>query len=634
VNRVKLDLLGGFRLTGGDGRAVDIPAKKNRALIGILAMAPRGEVTRDRLTGLLWSDRGEEQAKGSLRQALVALRKDFAELGADPLLLNGEHVALDRNVVTFDVVEFLAASASTDPTELRRAADLYAGPFLDDLLASDNAFDEWLRDARADLASRAVRVLSTLAETLAGAERIAVAERLVAIEPLREASHLALMQAYIAQAQPALAVRQYETCKLLLKRELGVDPGEELQALRRTLDGISSTSPNAVASGGKPVIAVLPFENLSGDPEQQYFSDGITGDITERLTRFRAFAVIGQHSARAFRNVTDFAAIRETLKADFVVSGSVRRAGGRVRVAVRLSNAFSGESIWAQHYDRPVEDLFEVQDDVAHLVAAAVARLLEIEITARSGAKSPANLSSYEHILQGHWHFRKMTIASNLEARASFKRACQIDSRSAEAMSWLGVTYSNNWPNEFALDDAHCGATLCAEAVNLDPADAHCHAMLGFAELCVGNLDAAVRASARAVSLNPGDSHVLANRSYVAAYEGRTLEARQLLDRALKLNPVPPIWFGEFGGLIDFVGGRYEQALAGFELISEPAWDNMYALACYGNLGLAEKAKATLARLRRQGRNPDWFLGASREPFRDASVRERLLEGLNTALSF
>lgn len=281
-----------------------------------------------------------------------------------------------------------------------------------------------------------------------------------------------------------------------------------------------------------------------------------------------------------------------------------------------------------------MEDLFEVQDEVAHLVAAAVARLLEIEITARSGAKPPANLSSYEHILQGHWHFRKVTIASNLEARASFKRAFEIDPRSAEALSWQGVTYSNNWVNAFALDDAHRGASLCAEAVNLDPADAHCHAMLGFAELYVGNLDAAVRASDRAVSLNPGDLNVLANRCYVATYDGHTLEARQLLDRALKLNPVPPIWFGEFGGLIEFVESRYDRALVGFELITEPAWDNMYALACCGFLGHREKASQAIARLGQLGAKIDLAFGASREPFRDAATRRRLEEGLKLALSF
>jgi TolB-like protein len=398
--------------------------------------------------------------------------------------------------------------------------------------------------------------------------------------------------------------------------------------------------PNAAATGvtqpesRKPVIVVLPLENLSGDPEQLYFSDGITVDITERLTRFRAFAVIGHHSARAFREVMDFKAIREALKADFVVSGSVRRAGGRLRIALQLASAQTGETIWAQHYDRPVEDLFEVQDDVAHLVAAAVARLLEIEISAKSDAKPPANFSSYEHILKGHWHFRKLTIASNLAARASFESALHIDPRSAEAMGWLGLTYSNNWLQAFDLDDARRGATLCAEAVNLDPADAHSHALLSFAELCVNNLDAAVRAGDRAVNLNPGDSNALANRSYIAAYEGRMGEARQLLDRALQLNPVPPMWFVEFGGLIDFIEGHYEKALTGIEPITEAAWDNMYVLACCGHLAHRDKALQAKARLEQLGTKVDLHAAAAREPFREAGVRDRLVEGINRALAF
>ena len=384
----------------------------------------------------------------------------------------------------------------------------------------------------------------------------------------------------------------------------------------------------------KPVIVVLPFDNLSGDPDQQYFSDGMSGDITERLSRFRGFAVIAQHSARAFRAVTDFAAIRETLKADFVVSGSVRRAGGRLRIAANLASAASGEAVWAQHYDRPVEDLFEVQDDVAHLVAAAVARLLEIEITTRSGAKPPANLSSYEHLLQGHWQFRKLTIASNLAARESYERACQLDPRSADALSWLGVTYANDWLVQFSREGALRGATMCGEAVSLDPANAHCHAMLGFAQLCAANLDAAVAGSELAMNLNPGDSNVLANRSYVAVYEGKTAESRQWLDRARQLNPLPPLWYGEFSSLIDFTEGHYEQAIGGFDAIPEAAWDVMYALACYGHLGLRDRAKTALEAFRQLGVEADFLFGASREPFRDPANRERLAEGLRKALEF
>jgi tetratricopeptide (TPR) repeat protein len=304
-----------------------------------------------------------------------------------------------------------------------------------------------------------------------------------------------------------------------------------------------------------------------------------------------------------------------------------------LRIAARLANAANGEAIWAQHYDRPAEDIFEVQDDVAHLVAAAVANLLEIEITTRSSGKPPANLSSYEHLLQGHWHFRKLTLSSNLAARQSYERACQLDPRNADALSWLGATYSNDWLQLFSSEGAQRGARLCDEAVSLDPANAHAHAMVGFAQLCVGNLNAAVQASEQAMSLNPGDTNVLANRSYVVTYEGRTGEARQLLDRARRLNPLPPIWYAEFESLIEFAEGNFPKALAGIEAIPEAAWDVMYMLACYGHLGMRDKARAAVAGLRQLGVDADFLLGASREPFRDSAIRDNLMAGLNKALS-
>ena len=270
----RLHLLGGFRLISGRGQPVEVPARKNRALLGILALAPRGEVTRERLAALLWSDRGEEQARSSLRQALASLRKDLAALAGRPLVLNGDRVGLDPNLVSIDVADFLASSASSDETELRRAAEFYAGPFLDGLNVTDNAFEDWLREARADLGGRALKVLRSLAESLAGAERVRFAERQVELDPLGETSHFALMQAHIAQGQAGQAIRQYETCKLLLKRELGVEPGEELQRLRRSLEAPSFKEPSGAASSRKPVIAVLPLDNMSGDSSQQYLSDG------------------------------------------------------------------------------------------------------------------------------------------------------------------------------------------------------------------------------------------------------------------------------------------------------------------------------------------------------------------------
>jgi TolB-like protein len=388
-------------------------------------------------------------------------------------------------------------------------------------------------------------------------------------------------------------------------------------------------------SDGKPVIVVLPFDNLSGDSDQQYFSDGITGDIADRLARFRKFAVIGQHSSAAFRGAApNFPAIHERLKADFVVIGSVRRAEDRIRIALRLSDARSEEAIWAERYDRPIADLFSLQDEISELVAAAIPRQLDVEINVRNSRRPHASLSSYEHTLQGYWHFSKLTRASNRAARQCFERAVALDPGNAEAVAWLGTTYCETWTEDFIEECATQGSMLTAESIAIDPFNAICHAIHTWTLLCVGNLDSALNVSKRAFALNPGDPAVLVNRALALSYDGKNMEAQALLDLARKLEPLPPPWFAEFAGVLAFAEGRYAESLEGVEPFAECAWDAMYALACCGHLGLSDRARAVLSRLRKQRPDPDWLLGVSHEPYRDEGVRERLIAGLNTALAF
>jgi TolB-like protein len=385
---------------------------------------------------------------------------------------------------------------------------------------------------------------------------------------------------------------------------------------------------------GKPVLVVLPFENLSGDPEQQYFSDGITGDITDRLVRFRKLSVIGRYSASAFRGAThDFTAIRDRLKADFVITGTVRRAGERIRIALRLSNLETGEAIWAERYDRPISDIFALQDEISELVATTIARQLDIEMNVRIASRSIANLSSYAHTLKGYWQFRKLTPESTMEARHSFEQAIAHDPSNAEAIAWLAVTHCEEWIHDFNEAYAITGAALAAKATALDPMNATCHSIETWALLCVGNREAALLCSGKGMALNPSDPALQVNRALVLGYDGRCGEAAELMAQAFRLEPLPPPWFAEFNGVIAFAEGRYEDTLAGVEHL-DFAWDNMYALACYAHLGRPEQAKAMLALLKQQGRAPDWQRGLSREPFRDANVRDSLREGVMTALSW
>ena len=379
---------------------------------------------------------------------------------------------------------------------------------------------------------------------------------------------------------------------------------------------------------------MLPFENLSSDPEQQYFSDGITSDITDCLMRFRSFAVIGRYSASAFRGtLPDFTAIRNKLDADFVVTGTMRRAGERIRIALRLSSVESGEAIWAERYDRPMSDIFALQDEISELVAAAIASHLLVEINARSTAKLHTNLTSYERMLQGYWQFRKYTVASILAARQCFEQAVAIDPGNAEALAWLGCTYASSWTYDFSVENATKAAELSAEAISIDPLRAVNHAIHNYALLCNGDLDAALRTSERGLALNPGQPAILVNRALTLAYDGRTSEARDLMRQALTLEPLPPLWYAEFNSVIAFAEGQYEEALAGVEPLTEMAWDIMYALSSYGHLGRTDQARATLARLEHEGRTPNWYYGVSREPYRDARLRAQLIKGLELSVA-
>lgn len=385
----------------------------------------------------------------------------------------------------------------------------------------------------------------------------------------------------------------------------------------------------------KPMIVVLPFENLSGDPEQQYFSDGIASDVADRLTRFRSFAVIGRYSASAFQGqVLDFLAIRIRLGAEFVVLGSVWRAADRVRIAVRLCDAKSEEGIWAERYDRPLDDLFAVQDEIGELIASAIARHLEVEINVRSTGRSQTSLSSYENMQQGYWHFKKLTREGVVAAKSCFERALELDNRNAEALAWLGITYCEAWVWDFTHENAVKGLKMAADAVALDPANATNHAIYTWALLCMNDRVKALEISKRAVQLNPGDPGVLANRALALGYDGQVSEARHLLSQAHRLEPVPPPWFGEFGGIIAFSEGRYGDVLAGVLPVVDAAWDAMYALSCYGHLGDAVRAQRLLARFAANDRRPDWHLGVAHEPYSDPGVTARLKSGLEKALAF
>jgi TolB-like protein len=402
-NLPHLRLLGGFDLQSRQGQAVVPAGRKVRALLACLALSPDSAWPREKLMALLWSDRGAEQARASLRQALAEMRRVLGE--PSPVCAENDTVSLDPGLVAVDAIQFerLANAGKFD-----EAAMLYRGPLLDGHGVRDDAFEDWILIERTRLHDLAVDVLERCAASQSGEAAIATLQRLLRLDPAREETHRLLMRLYYAAGQRAQALRQYEHCREILQRDLQAKPDTETERLYRQVQNetrpISAIATNTAKPDtvpppdSKPSIAVLPFANMSGDPEQDYFSDGITEDIITELSRMQWLLVIARNSSFIYKGrVVDVKQVGRELGVRYVLEGSVRKAGGRVRIAGQLIDASTGASLWAERFDGALTEVFDLQDQVATSVVGAIAPRLEKAEIERSKRKPTESLDAYDY---------------------------------------------------------------------------------------------------------------------------------------------------------------------------------------------------------------------------------------------
>jgi adenylate cyclase len=237
----------------------------------------------------------------------------------------------------------------------------------------------------------------------------------------------------------------------------------------------------------KPSIAVLPFVNMSGDPEQEYFSDGITEDLITELSRFRELSVVSRSSSFVFkgRNAT-ITEVSEKLKAQYLVEGSIRKAGNRVRVTAQLIDANTDQHIWADRYDRQLEDIFEVQDDIVHRVASTLVARLEHQRQERARRRSKSELRAYDLYLRGREHFFSWSLDDNLKARDLLRLAIDTEPEYAAALALLSEVQLRMWLNGWSdhpNDDLAESFAAAQKAVEIDDQDSRTHTALGLASL-------------------------------------------------------------------------------------------------------------------------------------------------------
>jgi len=348
----------------------------------------------------------------------------------------------------------------------------------------------------------------------------------------------------------------------------------------------------------KPSIAVLPFDNLSGQPEESYFSDGITEDILTGLARFRSIFVIARNSSFAFRGKsTDLAEIGRRLGVAYLLEGSVRRAGDRIRITAQLIEAKSGAHIWADRYDRKLDDVFLVQDEVGETIVATLVGRLEEARLQQSLRKPPASLAAYECLLRGIAHFRGYADDDNQKAYAMFERAIALDPRYAlahayRALVWVGLHGHAAAPAD-VLDTAFA---MASHALELDPLEGGCHRTLGLIWMYRRDFDRAEHHFRRALELNPNNADRRIDLGNLLTMRGRPEEGLDLMYSAVRLNPINPTWYNPQLGIALYSLRRYEDAAQAFGRVPNPGyWSRARLVACYGQLGDAAAAQAQVA---------------------------------------
>ncbi len=348
----------------------------------------------------------------------------------------------------------------------------------------------------------------------------------------------------------------------------------------------------------KPSIAVLPFDNMSGDPDQTYFSDGITEDIITELSRFRSLFVIARNSSFAFRGESiDVTEVGRKLGVQYVVEGSVRKAGNRVRVTVQLIDAATGRHLWAERYDRDLEDIFAVQDQITEAIVATLPGRLEEAARDRAERKPTSNMTAYDYQLLGTQRLWRWTPDDIVEAGRLAQMAVDLDPRFARAQALITATHLWAVPlqagKEGALDEALRHAEI---AVALDEEDSWSRAMMGLTLFELRKDEEAEGRCRRAVALNPNDADANAILGNNMVYYGRIDEGREWIVKAMRLNPYPPSWYYWYRNLLEFSLRNYDEAARCINRIRPlDRWHRAYLAACYARLGRMDEARAEIA---------------------------------------
>jgi TolB-like protein/Tfp pilus assembly protein PilF len=406
---------------------------------------------------------------------------------------------------------------------------------------------------------------------------------------------------------------------------------------------VTRTTSESLPLPDKPSIVILPFANLSNDPEQEYFSDGLTEDLTSALSKLSSLFVISRNTASTFKGKpVKVQEVSRELGVQYVLEGSVRKADGRVRVTAQLIDALQDHHLWTERYDRPLKDIFALQDEIVQKIVTTLKLQLALWEQGVLVRKTTDNLEAYDFYLRGRESGIRAWIETkkeaNVQAQQLLEKAVELDPTYAEAYARLGLTYSNEWFLGWNRDFAQTverAFELGNKAVALDNSLSGPHQILGFGYLFRKQHDQAIAEAQQAVTLDPNDANAYVNLGTILVWAGRPQEAIGLIETGIRLNPRFPTGYLNHLSAAYRLTGRYEEAVAASKklLARNPNFmlAHLQLANCYAQMGRLDEARAAAAEVLRI--MPHFSLEALRQsfPFKDPAVLERELAALRKA---
>ncbi|MGV3551734.1 BTAD domain-containing putative transcriptional regulator [Rhizobium sp.] len=569
----KILLLGGFRIQNEITGQLRLTGKRGPAIIAYLSMCPGMSATREKLADLLWRDSNSDQSRNNLRQTLSVMRQDLSRAGCNLVNFGRESIQLDASAILVDVLEFEAGLAARSAQELDGALANYAGPFLDGLYLGGSGFDDWAASERDRLLNRALDSFERLARLLDDEAGLALADRLLTMDPIREASYRLKIELLVAKGQRDKALRTYETCRSVLKREIGVDVSPETRDLWQSLQAASeqgaAAQPSNAASAGsrsaRPSISVAGFVNFTGERGDEFFARGLVQDITTALSTVADYVVVAKPFRADGTDASDETSAPARGRARYMLSGSIQRSGDWLRVNAQLADVIDGHNVWAQKFDGSSENALEFQDRISRAVVLAVTLELQLtnwKVRDRSPPGAPEVRRLVNEALMKYFEMTRDSLLSGIELAEKALSLSPDNARAKRTLSILisvAVAFGALPPGE-RLDYA---LALAQEAVRAVPDDEIARCILSFALESCGRIEEAIVECQHAIGVNPSYPTSHGDMSMLLALRGQVNEALREANEAIRLGTHDVIDFWRHHGLAMalFAGGDDRRAL-------------------------------------------------------------------------